>query len=160
SLVSNPIFSNLRYDENPSANIRDPGLVVVEGIVGVPWQDIARDPNDLKKGLFTASELAKFGTWDVILGDPSHHVAPTDPLMIESVTPRKGANPVIGAPLVQPGNAPTNPINGSEYDIPNRDDLQYACIFPIAESRDCTDATLTSCDCVVSSKGDDPNSPI
>ena len=49
-MVPNPIFSNLDPTANPNAGIRDPGLVVLGGIVGVPWQDLARDPNDLKTG--------------------------------------------------------------------------------------------------------------
>src|SRR5262249_41056480 len=47
-LVQNPLF----------AGIRDPGSVIVTGIVGVPWQDVAHDPKDLQSGLKRAQELA------------------------------------------------------------------------------------------------------
>jgi hypothetical protein len=40
-LVPNPIFSDLNPNDDES-NIRDKGLVFFAGIVGVPWQDIAR----------------------------------------------------------------------------------------------------------------------
>ncbi|MFS8071704.1 MAG: hypothetical protein ACMG6S_35490, partial [Byssovorax sp.] len=40
-LVPNPIFSDLDPTDNVTT-VRDPGLVVIAGIVGVPWQDIAR----------------------------------------------------------------------------------------------------------------------
>ena len=54
---------------------------VVAYIVGVPWQDIARDSHDLTKGFKNATELAakdKAGhtTWDYIIGDPANYVAP------------------------------------------------------------------------------------
>jgi hypothetical protein len=44
----------------------------------------------------------------------------------------------------------TNPINGHEWTIP-KDDLQYACIFPLlpGTERDCTNTNLTACDCTV-----------
>jgi hypothetical protein len=158
-LVPNPIFSNLDSAAYPDAQIRDPGLVMVSGIVGVPWQDLARDPTDLKKGYKDAGELAQknggFNTWDAILGEPASYVPPLDPHMIESTTPRSGTNPITGT-MLAPTTAPngTNPINGHEY-TPNTDmgvqkwpdDLQYACIFPLAQTRDCSDPNLVSCDC-------------
>jgi len=133
--VPNPIFSDL----NPSdanTNIRDPGLVVLGGIVGVPWQDIARDPSNLGAGLKSAEELTQSGTWDVILGDPASHVPPTSPYMVESIDPRSG---------VMAGNA----VNGNEWTIPGREDLQYACIFdlPVGAERDCSEPGAPACDC-------------
>jgi len=38
-----------------------------------------------------------------------------------------------------------NPINGHERDIPNADDLQYACIYPRPTPIACS---TTSCNCV------------
>jgi hypothetical protein len=31
--------------------------------------------------------------------------------------------------------------------VVTKDDLQYACIFPLAQPRDCSNPTTTSCDC-------------
>ncbi len=139
NLVQNPLFAGGRAKSQ----------VIVTGIVGVPWQDIARDPSDAKKGYKTAAELAASNTWNVILGDPANDVKPTDPLMIESVVKRTGTNPVTGAPLVDSSNPGGNPINGHEWNITHSDDLQYACIFPLPadQARDCTDPNQNACDC-------------
>jgi hypothetical protein len=152
-LVPNPIFSDLDPSDNDS-NIRDPGLVFFAGIIGVPWQDIARDKTDLSKGFKSSEELlapiqgSNYNTWDVILGDPANYGAPKDPLMIESIKPRTGQNPITGDQLVDAKAGTTNPINGHEWTIAG-DDLQYACIFPLlpGTERNCTDSNLTSCDC-------------
>lgn len=150
-LVPNPIFSDLTpMDAN--RNIRDPGLVFFAGIIGVPWQDIARDKTDLSKGFKSSEELqapiegSSFNTWDVILGDPLSSTPPKDPLMIESIQKRTGQNPITGDVLVDPSQFGQNKINGNEWTIAN-DDLQYACIFPLPDKRDCTDGNITSCDC-------------
>lgn len=134
-LVPNPIYSDLN---NSNTSIRDPGLVFFAGIVGVPWQFIARDENDLGKGFKNSSELAADDTWAKILGDPSAFVDPSDPHMVESVTPRPGLPMTSG-----------DPIHGGEWTITKNDDLQYACIFdlPAGEERDCT--VIKDCDCTV-----------
>ena len=84
---------------------------------------------------------------DLILGDPASYVPPTDPLMIESVEPRSGANPITGDVLQPPGAGNANPINGSERSIPSRNDLQYACIFGLLSPLDCTDPNQIACEC-------------
>jgi hypothetical protein len=151
-LVPNPIFSDLNPMDDIST-IRGPGQVLLTGIVGVPWQDIARDPTDLTKGLKNAQELAAAGAngqtgWDVILGDPAMFVAPSDPHMKESIDPRAGVNPITGDAIAPP-SAPngTNPINGHEFSTPTQDDLQYACIMKLQSPRDCADPSIVSCDC-------------
>ncbi|MDI1443279.1 hypothetical protein [Polyangium sp. 6x1] len=152
-LVPNPIFSDLNPQDDIT-NIRDAGLVFFAGIVGVPWQDIARDKTDLSKGFKNANELnAPIGasgesTWDVILGSEKTGNKPLDPLMIESVTKRTGTNPITGDPLADASTPNANPLNGHEWTIAN-DDLQYACIFPLpaASQLDCTNTNLTACDC-------------
>ena len=152
-LVDNPIFSDLKPMDTNST-IRDPGLVFFAGIVGVPWQDIARDKTDLKQGFKTATEMqapidaSGVSTWDVILGDPEKNIKPLDPLMIETYEKRTGTNPITGDVLVDASMPNANPINGHEYTVAN-DDLQYACIFPLlpGTERDCTDTSLTACDC-------------
>ena len=132
----NPLFCSDIGADGTTCNraMRDPSLVVAAGIVGVPWQDVARDPNDLSKGYLPADQIR----WDWILGDPDNHVAPGDPLMIESVDPRTGTNPATGVALTEPGQLPAHPINGGEWDIASRADLQYACTFALPQPIDCT----------------------
>ncbi len=158
NVVDNPIFSDLNPQDDNSS-IRDPGLVFFAGIVGVPWQDIARDKTDLTKGFKDPNELNKPSdpanpqspsTWDVILGDPTKNVKPLDPLMIETFQKRSGTNPITGDAIADATMPGTNPINGHDWTIGN-DDLQYACIFPLlpGTERDCTNTNLTACDCTV-----------
>jgi hypothetical protein len=153
--VKNPLYSDLttqcRTTGMGCAGERDKSLVFVAGVIGVPWQDIANDPNDLKKGYLTATQINDMGVWQKILGDPnaSPPLLPSDPHMIESITPRMG--------LPGPGSAANaDPINGHEWDpsmatpTPNAD-LQYACIFPLNPSKPCTEQT--DCDCFVPAGG-------
>ena len=142
-MVANPIFSDLNPNDEDSS-IRDKGLVFIAGIVGVPWQDIARDSSDLKKGFKNAEEMSVkdangVSTWDTVLGDPANYVAPKDPHMIESIQPRMG----LPGPTSPAG---TDPINGHEYTIANND-LQYACIFALPAPRDCSMMGINGCDC-------------
>jgi hypothetical protein len=181
--VPNPLYYDLCPDtaqpaagcsaNDKNATVRDPGLVFLAGIVGVPWQDIARRDGNGKPdllggldiegkpvgGLQTADELAVNKTWELILGDPScYHTdpakcLPADPLMIETPDPRTGTNPITGDALAGPGsNYYQNPINGHEWDVIAGDDLQYACIFKLPTPRDCT-GTNANCDC---KKGEEP----
>ena len=147
-------------------------LVFVAGIVGVPWQDIARRDEDGKPDLLegldkdgrpvggfqTASELEKrdksgFSGWQQILGDPATNTPPEDRLMRESRDERTGKNPATGASLVA-SDAPYsehNVINGHEYNTyanPNGD-LQYACTFKLQTPRQCADGP---CDCDAAAK--------
>ncbi|MEP7122285.1 MAG: hypothetical protein ABJE95_15295 [Byssovorax sp.] len=141
-MVPNPIFSDLTPGDGEDW-IRDPSLVFLTGIVGVPWQDLARDPADPAKGNLSAEEMmvvdASGATaWDKILGDPAQHKLPTDPHMIESVKPRAG--------LPGPGSAPdADPISGHEYTA--IDDPQYACVFKLPAPRDCSAIDAYGCDC-------------
>jgi hypothetical protein len=150
NLVPNPIFSDLDAGDGRAVT-RDASLVFFAGIVGVPWQNIARDRGDLTRGFKNAEELQEplpggFTTWDLILGDPAAGVLPKDPLMIESIDPRVGVNPLTGESTAPPSSSNgAHPVNGHERTIADRDDLQYACIFSIAE-RDC-DANPYHCDC-------------
>jgi hypothetical protein len=144
-VVSNPLFTH---------GARDPGSVVLMGIVGVPWQDLATESalGDGALTYLTASELAANGRWDMILGDAV--TPPTDPLMIEAVDPRTAGapHPLLGATgaVVDPDDASGwNPINGREVRVPPNDryDLQFACIFPLAEPVACTMENEGACDC-------------
>ena len=141
--VPNPLF----------AGGRDKSLVYLGGIVGVPWQSIASDVDakgrplsdpDTTLRFKTAAELSSDDTWAQILGSPgtpgsSPPVAPKNPVMIESQVARAG---------VTAGN----PINGREFATEvsgTAQDLEYACIFPLPEPRDCaaSDPRTETCDC-------------
>jgi hypothetical protein len=162
NVVPNPIFSDLDPSDSNSA-LRDPSMVFFASVAGVPWQDIARkDSNgnpDLIAGLDasghpvggfqSSSELIQNGTWNVILGDPANYVRPTDAHMISSIDPRAG----LTAP---PSGYYQDPINGHEYTATaGRDDLQYACIFPLPQPVDCAPAGAW-CDC----RSPSPDNPL
>ncbi len=145
---ANPIYSDL----NQSGKVpRDPSLVYLAAITGVPWQDIATN-NTLKVPTAlefkTAEQLSTDGIWDDIVGDVNKHIPPKDPLMQESIDPRSGSNPRTGDSIAAPSaGANANPINGHEYDVLDRDDLQFACIFPLAtpqpNSLDCANVAAS-----------------
>ncbi|XXX72661.1 hypothetical protein WMF30_33935 [Sorangium sp. So ce134] len=163
-LVPNPLFTD---PEDSSTLTRGPQHVIFTGILGVPWQDLARQDAsgapDLHQGLDadgnpvgglkSAAELevpvtgGSASGWNIILGDPASHVPPTDPFMVESRNPRAGANPITGDPIVPPNATGWNAINGREYTIPagSSGDLQFACIFDV-EERTC-EGSAASCDC-------------
>ena len=154
NVVQNPLFKDLNPNDDVTG-LRNPTLVLLVGVVGVPWQDIARrDANgspDLNGGLdsqghpvggFQSSqELQANGTWNVILGDPSCYTSdpgacrPTDAHMIEDWAFRPG--------LPGPGSA--DPVHGHERTIA-QNDLQYACIFPLPTPYDCTITDYCLCD--------------
>jgi hypothetical protein len=153
--AKNPLFNDSACDDGmPCAPQRPKDWFFFAGIVGVPWQDIARN-GDLSAGLMNADELSKSGAWAVILGDPnaSPPVPPTDPHMIVSTAPRAGIagpNSAVGA----------DPKNGHEWNVPtddpNKADLQYACTFTLPEVRDCS-MSIADCDCI---DGDTTNNPL
>jgi len=159
NMVPNPIFSVL--DPSAGTGVRDPSLVYLAAVVGVPWQDIARDPADLKKGYKNTAQLAAVDsknhtTWDYVVGDPSQYVAPLDPHMWEWDAPRSGTNPITGDTIAPPSKTEggTDALNGHEFTPGTKmgvqtvpDELMYACIFELQTPRDCTDPTLAACDC-------------
>lgn len=132
-LIDNPLLSEGRPTEHISFT----------SVVGVPWQDIVAADSAAPASFRPVAELTETD-WDRVLGRPhdSPPVAPSQPFMIESATPR-------------PGIEPGNPINGHEYDTarpyePTRlADLQFACIFPLAQPIDCSlvDPSTESCEC-------------
>jgi hypothetical protein len=131
SVVPNPLF----------AGGRGPELVIFGGIVGVPWQDLAADPQSLSAGFAPPDEI----DWGLVIGDPEARVPPGDPLMIESVAPRSGVSPLLEFALAPPSAGfGENPINGHERVIPGGDDLQYACIYPRPTPKDCA---AGACEC-------------
>jgi hypothetical protein len=165
--VLNPIYSDLQINSNkyPKAThlIRDTGRVFLAGIVGVPWQDIAVDPNDstLAKGFQDngAMTAGSPNTWDLIIGKPDQFVKPLDPHMVESTTPRSGNDPVpnLTAPItIAPPTAAVgaDAINGHEWNTGNGD-LEYACVFTLSSPKDCS--VMGSCsDCPSSTGVDNP----
>lgn len=152
-VVPNPIYIN------PTA--RDRSLVFLAGIVGVPWQDIAVNPNDANLRYMTYQQMVDGGRWPMILGTPGDAMTPPTPpgdkLMYETYKDRttlfgNEPHPVIGADgALAPSTATGRPnvINGHEANIKDNSDLQYACIFKLPQSRptcsgpgcDCVDAT-------------------
>ena len=156
-VIANPLYEGGRA----------PTLVFMGGIIGVPWQLIASDVDANNRPLAPgqlrfqdAAEMELLGTWDAILGSPGRRwraggngraevegipaVPPTSPYMVESEFQRTG---------ITAGND----INGREYSTLDQvngtndtpDDLEYACIFPLATPRDCTlrDQATEACDC-------------
>ncbi len=141
-VVDNPLYSDLsRAPDNPAAadTPRRPAQwVFLTGIVGVPWQDLAESPADTplvyrsnRQDLDPAERI----NWNWLIGErhPASGIPdPTDPLMVESITPRSGANPATGESLQPPDSEYlANPINGHEWNVADNSDLQYACIFPL-----------------------------
>lgn len=131
--VANPLVTAERGKEK----------VFVVGIVGVPWQSTASEetlasPNDLDLRREDQTD------WAMFLGGN-----PTDAFNKESFAVRTGGNPFTAEQIGGPGT--WNSING--HDRPQRsddgldDDLQYSCIFPLAEPRDCATAGSNACDC-------------
>ncbi len=138
--VDNPLF----------AGGRDPSMVMLTVISGLPWQDIAVDPNPAADlDFLTTEQLTAQGRWPIIVGDVGNYVDPLDPFMIESVDPRSGMNPITNQPIVdQTSTNPLATINGHEQAVTKRDDLQHACIFPLVAPVDCNlVADANTCDC-------------
>jgi hypothetical protein len=126
---------------------RKPEAVFLVGIVGVPWQDTATaatrdDPPNLE--LSSSANL----DWSLFLRDGGEE--PTDPFNVQSSSPRQGSHPLTGETLGGVGT--WNGINGHEQNqMPNDgfgDSLQYSCIFPLSEPRDCSVGDVSDCDCV------------
>lgn len=178
----NPIFCTDIDKEANKCKVapRDPSLVFFAGIVGVPWQDISVDPTTLEKGYRPSNQLhwkkAEFESnniappkglpdgktlWDVILGQTNSDgeivltVDPLDPLMKESVDERNGTNPITGDAIATENAPMTNKINGHDRNLSKeRYDLQYACIFELAEPILCQGGDL--CECVSDYKEGNP----
>lgn len=133
---------------NPLLATRNPALVVLAGVVGAPWQDLATKASiasGSELSYLTAAELAAEGRWDWLLAKSATD-QPDDPLMTESTEPRTGTQPATGAPLAPASaKAGAHPANGHEWDTA-KSDLQYACIFRLPTPKDCTMA-MGGCDC-------------
>lgn len=159
NVVDNPLFPKANREAGLVAP-RAPGMFFLAGIVGVPWQDIAKDPLDLSQGFKTAGDMAGDGTWDLILGNKATGEPPIDPLMRESRDARTGIHPITGEPLdLTPSSPLGNSINGHERNT-HGTDLQYACIFDLPDPTSC--GNDQSCECFQSGTDNplcDPNFP-
>jgi hypothetical protein len=123
--VDNPLFVG-------EGGVRSADLVYVAGIVGVPWQAIARrdasgEP-DLTLGFQSGADLGE--DLAKLVGSPDAYARPTDPFMVEDWKMRTGSSDLVNAAL--PG---ANPINGGDFPIVENGshNLQHACIFPLPE---------------------------
>ncbi|HEY8943552.1 MAG TPA: hypothetical protein VIM73_04790, partial [Polyangiaceae bacterium] len=92
--VTNPLYDTQGSGKAP----RDPSLVFLAGIIGVPWQDIATADSLNSATQLTylnAKQLEAQGRWAQLLGDAaaSPPVLPSDPFMVETTQPRSGTNP-------------------------------------------------------------------
>ena len=157
ALVPNPI-----YESKNGAPPRSPEQVLLLGIVGVPWQDVADEESLANPGLKFLSEDGPLTAvrWDIILGDPSASppVPPLDPFMVETPLDRTTlglpqANPVVPTEkLVASGSLDpqANHINGHEFVNQGARDLQNACTFPLAKPILCDQIAFDAnkgCDC-------------
>lgn len=149
--VKNPLFGAGVF-----ATDRDPSMVFLAGIVGVPWQDVSdeADWNDERTLRFLShGELVERGRWDWMLG-----ALPDDSLMFETPVDRT-ALPVpqehpAGFGSLAASNTTeqdANPINGHETNIQDGSDLQAACIFPLRAPIDCS--TAETCECNFDEEG-------
>jgi hypothetical protein len=113
---------------------RTPDLVYFAAVTGVPWQLLLQNPAPPYTGAFKTSFADS--DWNLLMGqDPLHYnFTGVDPHMLESDQKRQG----IGNP---------DPIVGHDYTT-NGADLEYACTFPLATPRDCTQTVNKfACDC-------------
>ncbi|MBN1609397.1 MAG: hypothetical protein JW940_22390, partial [Polyangiaceae bacterium] len=162
--IRNPLYTDLQHSGDVIVPAeREPGLVFLAGIVGVPWQDLATDETRDVAGQLAYKRATELD-WGLFYGaevnmqaDPPRPLAvkPTDALMWESTTPRTDgpAHPLTGiAPAPPEAQPDANPINGHEWSPVNNEDLEYACIFDLApvlggQARDCTAIGKQTCDC-------------
>jgi hypothetical protein len=145
-VTDNPLFSDLTCKQGTACQpVRDESLVFVAGITGVPWQLIAKNPNDLKAGYKSAKDIQAENLWADLVGDPDNPNGPVLPRsrhMVESIVPRDGLAPPTSG-------ATADPLHGHEWDPsqapqPNSD-LQYACTFKLKDPKPCL--TGQDCDC-------------
>ncbi len=161
---------------NLSLGSRTPDRVFFAHIGGVPHQLLHFTPGN------PAASTLSSADWVRILGtDPEHYnFNGIDPHMYESVQPRlPGQAEVIANPPtfdssgtnhLAPTGAPSaaDPVSGREWitDVPMGGhrldvDLQYACIFPLAAPRDCTQAINGyACDCPAQPLTHDQTPPV
>jgi hypothetical protein len=98
--------------------------------------------------------------WDDIAGDPENYVPAKSPFMVESTVPRMGTDPITGAQIspITTANGSGATVGGSLINDHERSialpagDIEYACVFPVLNSIDCSLPGAT-CDCPEPSPG-------
>lgn len=100
-------------------NGRAPSRALLAAFAGVPHQSFG------PAGLSINYPGLPPVPWELLSGADGG--APADVHMWESRAPRPG--------LPEPGAPPTDPKSGAEHAFP--DELQFSCIFPLAEARTC-----------------------
>jgi hypothetical protein len=136
-------------------------MVFLSGIVGVPWQDLATEASLTSAPLeyLNHAELTTQLRWSLMLGEEGDAFGarpkpPVDKLMVETTEDRStlfgpAGHPLIGtAAVLSPATSTMRPnaINGHESNIVDKSDLQYACIFPLPQPKDCAGGAV-ACDC-------------
>jgi hypothetical protein len=125
---------------SPGIPRTDNSVIFLAGIVGVPWQDIGyKDANGnlvyipvtdkswvgppIAGGLAPITTPPATGIWDNIYADDNDNgKVPVDPHMIESLEPRPGIQA----------------YDNIEHEWTTAyQDLEYACIFPLPQSKPC-----------------------
>lgn len=142
--IPNPLYF---ADKDGVILPRPPGFVYLAGIVGVPWEAVAKRNEggqpDLALGFQSVEELEKSGAFEKLVGRPDQNIPPSDPFMMETASPRNETSELLG---VSP--ASENGINGGDRTSAIQD-LQYACIFPLLAPEatlGCAVCAETSCD--------------
>lgn len=138
--VRNPLFTGGRT----------PDMVHLAVVAGVPWQLLATDESlDEQRDLtlLTPDQL-KPDVWETLWADVH---------LQQSIAPRAG--------LAQPDSGRlTDAVHGHEFDNPHQAALQYSCVFPLPEPRDCSDSELCICDTLEWPNGTveplSPNNPL
>ncbi|MEY2930408.1 MAG: hypothetical protein RL033_1157 [Pseudomonadota bacterium] len=159
-LRPNPLFEGGRAQS----------LVFLGGIIGVPWQALASDVDTngrpVTAGFLrfkTYAELTRDDVWAQILGSPGvawQPAAGSQPEVLSTPSTPPTLPQMVETPTLRPNIAAGNAINGRDYDTTQgtvtqqgggarADDLQYACILPLAAPRDCSllDPLVDNCDC-------------
>ncbi|MCC6647423.1 MAG: hypothetical protein IT374_17855 [Polyangiaceae bacterium] len=139
--VQNPLYKGGK---------RTPEIVFFAGLVGVPWQDLAKKGPDGKPDLKLGYAQADAATYDRVLGKPeaSPPVPPLDTLMVEAVTSRfkPGLTHVVTGEPLEDGK--WNSVNGNEYES-YKQDLMFACVFPLPKeevaAQDCLAGECADC---------------
>ncbi len=130
--VDNPLYVNLNEGTYiPTGPKREgPGSVFLAGVVGVPWQDLAEDPNAAVLA-YKKATLLEWNNFAPKVNEDYSVAKLGDPLMIESANPRQGTHPITGEQLQPPeAGRMANSINGHEWLTSNKD-VQFACIFSL-----------------------------
>ncbi|HEY5960203.1 MAG TPA: hypothetical protein VIV60_26805, partial [Polyangiaceae bacterium] len=150
--TKNPIYMNLDPKYTPTGPERaGKDAVFLAGVVGVPWQDLAKkDIGDAEPlEYLTASQLKQENRWELFAPKPDEDYSTAalgDPLMIESFEPRSGTHPLTQQAVAGPDAARNaNKINGHEWITANKD-VEFACIFSLDVQLQQGKVALRTCD--------------